>query len=472
MSLFFRVKTVLAFVFAAPLLCAAASAQSLLRDAEIEQFLNDYSRPVFQAAGLPADQIEILLIGDQSFNAFAGGLVMGVNTGLLTISDNPRQIQGVIAHEAGHIAGGHSARSDEALASATRPMLLSLVLAAGAIAAGAPDAGVGILGLGQTIGIANALKYSRGQESSADQAALTYLDAIGRSGAGLVESFRNLSNEQIIHGRRVNPYMQTHPLALQRVTALEERAKASPYYDVEDSPEEIERLRLIQAKIKGFLQDANSTLREYPYSDQSDAAHYARAVAYYRSADLERALSEIGQLLAAHPDNPYYNELKGQMLFEFGRIADSIEPHRRSVELAPGKALLLINLARALSATEEPEKLRESVKDLKSALLIEPDNSFGWFELARAYGALGEEPLADLAMAESRYNEGAKPEAASFASRARAKLQKGTPEWRQATDIIVASLGSDPAAGVKRKEGEAPPKSEPERRPGEVPDPQ
>ncbi len=472
MSLFFRVKTVLAFVFAAPLLCAAASAQSLLRDAEIEQFLNDYSRPVFQAAGLPADQIEILLIGDQSFNAFAGGLVMGVNTGLLTISDTPRQIQGVIAHEAGHIAGGHSARSDEALASATRPMLLSLVLAAGAIAAGAPDAGVGILGLGQTIGIANALKYSRGQESSADQAALTYLDAIGRSGAGLVESFRNLSNEQIIHGRRVNPYMQTHPLALQRVTALEERAKASPYYDVEDSPEEIERLRLIQAKIKGFLQDANSTLREYPYSDQSDAAHYARAVAYYRSADLERALSEIGQLLAAHPDNPYYNELKGQMLFEFGRIADSIEPHRRSVELAPGKALLLINLARALSATEEPEKLRESVKDLKSALLIEPDNSFGWFELARAYGALGEEPLADLAMAESRYNEGAKPEAASFASRARAKLQKGTPEWRQATDIIVASLGSDPAAGAKRKEGEAPPKSEPERRPGEVPDPQ
>jgi len=444
----------------------------LLRDAEIEQFLDDYSRPVFKAAGLPTDQIEILIVGDQSFNAFAGGLVMGVNTGLLTISDTPRQIQGVIAHEAGHIAGGHSARSDEALASATRPMLLSLVLAAGAIAAGAPDAGVGILGLGQTIGIANALKYSRGQESSADQAALTYLEAIGRSGAGLVESFRNLSNEQIIHGRRVNPYMQTHPLALQRVTALEERAKMSPYYDVEDSPEEIERLRLIQAKIKGFLQDTNSTLREYPYSDQSDAAHYARAVAYYRSADLERALVEIGQLLAAYPDNPYYNELKGQMLFEFGRIADSIEPHRRSVELAPDKALLLINLARALSATEEPEKLQESVKDLKSALLIEPDNSFGWFELARAYGALGEEPLADLAMAESRYNDGAKPEAASFASRARAKLQKGTPEWRQATDIIVASLGSDPAAGAKRKEREAPPKSEPERRPGEVPDPQ
>ncbi|MCB2113410.1 MAG: M48 family metallopeptidase [Parvularculaceae bacterium] len=465
-------KIAIASAIAAICLAANASAQTLLRDAEIEQFLDDYSRPVFKAAGLPADQIHILLIGDQSFNAFAGGLVMGVNTGLLTMSETPRQIQGVIAHEAGHIAGGHSARSDEAIASATRPMLLSLVLAAGAIAAGAPDAGVGILGLGQTIGIANALKYSRGQESSADQAALTYLNAIGRSGAGLVESFKNLSNEQIIHGRRINPYMQTHPLALQRVTALEERAKTSPFYDVEDSPEEIERLRLIQAKIKGFMQDANSTLREYPYSDQSEPAHYARAVAYYRSADLERALSEINRLLADHPDNPYYNELKGQMLFEFGRIDESIEPHRKSVELAPGKALLLINLARALSATEEPGKLQESVKDLKSALLLEPDNSFGWFELARAYGALGEEPLADLAMAESHYNSGSKQQAASFAMRARTKLQSGTPEWRQATDIIVASLGSDPAAGGKRDTRAPAPKPETERRPGEVPDPQ
>lgn len=450
---------------------ASASAQTVLRDAEIEQFLDDYSLPVFRAARLPADEIQILIIGDQSFNAFAGGLLMGVNTGLITISDTPSQIQGVIAHETGHIAGGHSARSDEAYASATRPMLLSLVLAAGAIAAGAPDAGIGILGLGQTVGIANALKYSRGQESSADQAALTYLDAVGRSGAGLIESFQKLRNEQIIHGQRVNPYLQSHPLAIQRVSALEERARTSKYYDVKDSPEEIERLRLIQAKIKGFMQDANSTLRQYPLSDQSDAAHYARAVAYYRTTNIDRALKEVGVLLEKHPDNPYYNELKGQMLFEFGRVAESIEPHRRSVELAPGKALLLINLGRALAATEEPGNLALAVKDLKSALLVEPDNSFGWFELARAYGALGKEPLADLAMAESRYNEGAKPDAAQFAMRARKGLAKGSPEWRQATDIIVASLGTDPASDRGGPEGEEAPKPEPKRDPNEVPDP-
>jgi predicted Zn-dependent protease len=266
--------------------------------------------------------------------------------------------------------------------------------------------------------------------------------------------------------------MQSHPLAVQRITALEERARAGRYFEVKDSPEEIERLRLIQAKIRGFMQDVNVTLRQYPLSDQSDAAKYARSVAYYRSADIERALNEIDKLLATHPENPYYNELKGQMLFEYGRVAESIEPHRKSVDLAPDKALLLINLGRAEAATDDPVRVADAVKNLKAALLLEPDNSFGWFELARAYGALDNEPLANLAMAESRYHEGAKPDAAQFAMRARSALKKGSPEWRQATDIIVASLGSDPATGGGGREKDEAPKPESDRRPDEVPDPQ
>jgi predicted Zn-dependent protease len=452
---------------------AGASAQSLLRDVEIEQWLDDYSRPIFRAAGIPADEIEILIVGDQSFNAFAGGLVMGVNTGLITISETPNQIEGVIAHEAGHIAGGHTARSDEAYSAATRPMILSLVLAAGAIAAGAPDAGLGLLALGQTVGIANALKYSRGQESSADQAALTYLEAVGHSGAGLIESFKKLSSSQIVHGQRVNPYLQSHPLALARVNALEERAQTLSNYGVKDSPEEIARLRMIQAKILGFMQDSKFTLRQFPLSDTSDPAQYARAVAYYRGTEMEKALKEIDALLEKHPDNPFFHELKGQMLFEFGRVAESVAPHRRSVELLPGKALLRINLGRALAASEDAESLNAAVKELKAALLVEPDNAFGWFELARAYGSLGNEPMADLAMAESRYHVGAKPEAAQFARRALRALPRGTPEWRQANDIVVASLGADAPAprGVD-------PAPAPERKPApeaprdEVPDPQ
>lgn len=467
-----RLRSVLAaiaaFISAAP----PAAAQSLLRDAEIEEFIDDYARPLFRAADLPADEIDILLIGDPSFNAFAGGLTMGINTGLITLSTTPNQIQGVIAHEAGHIAGGHTARSDEALAAASRPMLLSLVLAAGAIAAGAPEAGIGLLGLGQNIGLADLLKYSRGQEAAADQAALTYLEAVGSSGAGLIETFEMLRNDQLLLDRRVDPYMQSHPLAAARVTALSDRAQSLSHYAVKDPPEEIARLKMIQAKINGFLQPPHVTLRQYPLSDQSDAARYARAVAWYRAADLNKGLAEIDRLLSAHPDNPYFNELRGQMLFEFGKVAESIAPHRRSVELAPDKALLKINLARALSATEDIANIEQAVTTIKSALVIEPDNSFGWFELARAYGALGKERMADLAMAESHYHNGAKPQAAQFARRALPGLERGSPEWRQAQDILAASLGEDAEEAIEAPSAPVPGEGEGRTRtPGEVPDP-
>lgn len=453
-----------------------AEAQTLLRDAEIEQWLDDYARPIYKAAGLPADQIQILLVGDQTPNAFASGLTMGINTGLITAADTPDQIEGVIAHETGHMAGGHTARTDEAMAAATRPMLLSLVLAAGAAAAGAPEAGIGILGLGQTVGQANILKYSRGQEASADQAAVTYLDDVHQSSEGLLQFFAKLRNSEIITSYRINPYLQTHPLSNDRITALTKRAEASPYYNVKDSPEAIERLKLIQAKIRGFMQDTNVTLRQYPLSDQSDPAHYARAVAYYRGSMLDKALNEINTLLAKYPENPYYYELKGQMLFEFGRVAQSIPSHERSVELAPTKALLRINLGRALVATEDTSRYPEAVKQLKAALLLEPKNAFGWEELARAYGGLKMDRLADLATAESRFYSGAKGEALHFAMRAKAGLTPGTPDWRQASDIIAA-IAAQTKGGLEIEEAprkRAPqPKPEPEKRPdqGEVPDP-
>ncbi|MBB5520164.1 M48 family metalloprotease [Amphiplicatus metriothermophilus] len=471
--MFQAVRKILAAFAALGLVLGQAQAQTLLRDAEIENWIKDHAFPIFRAAGLPAESINIYLIGDPTPNAFAGGLNMGIHTGLFTTADTPNQIEGVIAHEAAHIAGGHTARSDEALAAASRPMLLSLVLAAGAIAAGAPEAGIGILGLGQNIGIKTALRYSRGQEAASDQAAITYLDRIGRSSKGLIDFFSKLRNYQVLTSRRINPYLQSHPLANERMTALIERAEASPYYHVEDSPEEIERLKMIQAKINGFLQETNVTLRQYPLSDQSDPARYARAVAYYRGSEIDKALKEIDHLIEKRPDNPYFHELKGQMLFEFGRVTESIAPHARSVELAPAEPLLRINLARALIATEDPARYPEAIDELKAALALERDNAFAWFELARAYGGLGQESLAYLATAESRYHLGAKAEANQFARRARAGLEKGTPEWRQATDIILATQDEDGARGLDAETDDAPhPERTPPRPQGEVPDPQ
>ena len=431
-----------------------AQSQTLLRDTEIEDWIRDYSDPIFRAAKLDPESIEILLIGDQTPNAFAGGRIMGIFTGLITTADTPNQVEGVIAHEAGHMAGGHGPRRAEAYARASRPILLSLVLAAGAIAAGAPEAGIGLLGLGQQIGTVNALAYTRGQEASADQAAISYLNSVGHSSRGLVEFFGKLRNTQVLRSRRINPYYQTHPLAGVRMAALTERVEASEYKTVQDSAADIARMRLIQAKIKGFLQQPRFTLREYPLTDQSAPARYARAVAFYRGTDLPRALKEIDSLLDEYPTNPFFQELKGQMLFEFGQSIEAIEPHRRSVELAPTSALLRVNLGRALLGTETDSNMREAVDVLKSALVLEPDNSFGWFELARAYGYLNEEAYAMLATAESRYHSGAKPDAAQFARRAIREFERGSPEWHQAQDIIVAVTNETKRRGARGRGGQ------------------
>ena len=195
---------------------------------------------------------------------------------------------------------------------------------------------------------------------------------------------------------------------------------------------------MIQAKINGFLQDPVYTFRQYPLSDDSEPARYARAVAYYRDSRIEKALPEIESLIESHPDNPYFYELKGQMLFEFGRIEDAVGPHRKSVALDPTEPLLRINLGRALLGREDPAQVEEAIRELRAALLIEPDNSFAWFELARGYGLKGEVAMADLATAESKYHTGARGEAALFAQRALKGLSKGTPEYRQALDIVTA----------------------------------
>lgn len=462
-----------AVAFAAPV--AEAQRLSLIRDAEIEKYIDDYARPLMEVAGVNPDSIQILIVSDPTLNAFAGGRYMGFHTGLLTIADTPGQIEAVIAHEVAHLAGGHSTRTRDAMAAASRPMLLSLLLAAGAVAAGAPEAGIGLLGLGQNVGIANYLTYSRGQEATADQSSITYLDALGRSSRGALELWTKMRNSQIIRGRRINPYMQTHPMANDRLTALQRRVEASPYYHLNDSPEEMHRLHLIQAKIHGFLNEPNAVMRLYPLTDQSDPAHYARAVAYYRQSKIDEALSEIRTLTEAHPDHAYFHELEGQILFEYGHVMEAIAPQRRAVELMPDVALMRISLGRALLATQEPPMMEEAVTEFRRALFLERNNSFGWFELARAYSSLGNDAMANLATAESRYHAGRQGDANVFARRAMARLDRGSTEWRQAMDIVLATQPAEgapplPQGAEERAPAPQPIPDAPPRRP-DVPDP-
>lgn len=423
-----------ALAFAAP-----ASAQSVIRDTEIEGVIRDWSDPVFVAMGLNPQDVELLLINDSDLNAFATrGRIIGVNTGLILRTTTPNQLLGVIAHEAGHVKNRHPMR-DGVQAAGAQPFWMTMALGALAVAAGAPDAGALLMGSSQYFGAIGALKYMQSQEGEADLTALRGMDAAGESGRGLVEFFENFRSQEVFSDARRYPYFRSHPLSSQRIEALRRPAEAAANYDHVDSPERLAQHALILAKIHGFMDHPNATLREYPETDVSLPARYARAIAWYRDGQTDKALAAVDALMQGDPENPYFWELKGQILFEEGRPAEAIGAHQRSVELKPDAPLLRINLAHALLESGDPANLDPAVDQLKRATAMEHDNTMAWRLLGQAYDRQGKEGEARLASAEMYYAVGDTRQATQFALRARDMLTRNTPEYRRAMDIVFAS---------------------------------
>jgi len=417
---------------------AYAQGISLIRDAEIERFVREIANPIFETAGLEPQNVELLFVNDASLNAFvAGGQNMFFHTGLLQRVDNTSQLAGVIAHETGHIAGGHLARLPDAFKTARVAMILSTILGAAALAAGAGDAGIAILQGGQHVAQRSILAYSRGQESAADQAGLRYLEGIGWSAQGFAEFMGILAEQEVLSARRQDPYVRTHPLTTERVATIQAGARQSPYYHATKAAAFDKRLALIQAKLSGFLDKPMTVLRKYPETDTSQEGHYARAVAFHRVAQIDQAVKELDALISKDPDNPYYHELLGQILFESGKVVEAVEPHRRSVELAPNEPLFQINLARALVAVQSDEADAEAKEILLSAIRIERDLPIAWHQLAIVYHNEGNEGMASLASAERYTLLGSAPNAFTHATRAHKTLPKGSPGWIRAGDILA-----------------------------------
>lgn len=416
---------------------------SLIRDTEIEEILHHDADPIFAAAGLDPKNVRILIVGDRSLNAFATqGLQMGLNTGLILQTENPNQLRGVIAHETGHLAGGHPIRSDEMMKAGLKPMILTMGLGVLAALAGAPDAGAALIGNAQYAGALGALGYSREQESRADQAGAGFLEATGQSGRGLVEFFDNFRYQEVFDQARRYAYFRSHPLSSERIEVLRSRVERMPHYSAVDTPEDLAEHEVMKAKLEGFL-NPQVALMKYKETDTGFPARYARAIAYYQMKDPDRALKLLDGLITDHPDNPYLWELKGQILFEFNRIALAEEPQRKSVQLKPDAALLRINLGQTLISLNDPKKIEEGVQELKRSLLNDPDNAVTWRLLAQAYDTQKKDGEARLATAEQYFSLGAVREARVFAMRARELLPKNTPDWRRATDIVLASRPSN-----------------------------
>ncbi|MBK1697434.1 M48 family metalloprotease [Rhodovibrio salinarum] len=425
----------------APVPAAAQSDRpSFIRDAEIEETVRRYATPIFQAAGLNPERIDVYLIADETLNAFvAGGMNMYLHTGLLRRADDPTQVMGVIAHEAGHITAGHLASRRRELEDTTTQMITSMLLGLGAAAAtGSGAAGTAIMSLGQSLSMADLLAYTRTQEGSADQAAITFMQRAGYSPRGLVEFMRILEDQDVLLSDSQEPWMRTHPLTSQRVSAL--AAAADRLEDEEglraEAPEELERLHVrMQAKLDGFLQPTAKTLNEYPADSDAIPARYARAIAYYRKPELSKALELVNGLIDQKPDDPYFYELKGQMLFENGRIQEALPAYQKAVDLASEQPLIRMGLAEAQLQTNSKDLTQKALANARRVVDAEPRNAFAWRLVGIAHGRLGDKGEAALGLAEYAINRGDLSQAIGQAQRAQQNLEKHSPGWLRAQDI-------------------------------------
>ncbi|MEM8799237.1 MAG: M48 family metalloprotease [Pseudomonadota bacterium] len=421
-----------------PILEHQAQAQQFLRDAETEWFLQTATRPILNAAELDPGSVNFYIIGENDIQAFVtGGQNIFVFTGLITETDDVNQVLGVLAHEAGHISNAHLLRGRDSATTSTALTIASLLLGAAAIAAGAPELGFGLFGAGQTAAQRKYLTHSRERESEADQSAATFLEKSGISGRGLMEVFNKFQSYEYQVGFPQDPYIRTHPLNSDRIERLRRRVEASPFADAPPDPDLEHYYKRVKAKIHGYLLPANAVLRVYPPTDESVYARYARAYGHHRSINIKEALAEIDSLIFQFPNDPFFLELKGQLMFENGNPEDALPPLKKAVEIAPFQPLIRVLYARSMIALETKEMNDSAIKELEIAANQDRSSPFTWHQLAVAYTNANEEGLASWAAAEHSYIVRQIPRAYANARKAVELLPQGSPAWIKAQDLVL-----------------------------------
>ncbi|MBW8785720.1 MAG: M48 family metalloprotease [Novosphingobium sp.] len=435
-----RAGGALAVLAATMLAVEPAAAQSILRDAETEALFHDMAAPLIAAAGLEPKNVDIVLVNDPEVNSFvAGGQAVYINSGLINEATSALQVQGVIAHELGHIVGGHVINDGGAKA-AGGISLLSLLLGVGAAIAGGGEAAMGILAAGQQAALGKYLAFTRMQESQADAAGATFLSKAGISGRGSVEFFEKLQNMEYRYGQghgTEEAFYSTHPLTPDRIATLKDTYEKDPAWKKPGDPALEARFQRAKAKLYGYLAQPSDTLRVYPMTMTGVPARYARAYAWHKDGFLEKSMVETDALLAAAPNDPYFLELKGQILLEAGKPVDALSPLRRATEMTGNQPLIATTFGHALIATEDPMNFKEAERVLKAAVARDRDNPFAWYNLGVVYAADGDIPRARLASAEQQVlNQQMRP-ALMSAEAAEAALPKGSPDWLRAQDIAM-----------------------------------
>ena len=454
MHLLLRLLAALAL---AVLAARPAMAQSALRDAETEALFQDMAAPLVDAAGLAQGNVDIVLLNDPSINAFvAGGQAIYIHSGLINEAASVEEVQGVIAHELGHVTGGHIIRFDEGMKGATSVTILSLLIGIAAAAAGSPDAAMGALAAGQQAAMGKFLAFTRAQESSADAAGAQYLSDAGISGRGSLEFFEKLQNLEFRHGVNQNDeasFGRTHPMTGDRIATLRETYQKDAAWNRPVDPVLQERFLRIRAKLYGYIAEPEQTLIAFPPTDNSIPAHYARAYAYHKQAFTDKALAETAALIATEPDNPYFLELKGQVLLESGRPEQALPALRRATQLTANNGLIATIFGHALIATEDEANYPEAERVLKAAVARDRENPFAWHQLGVIYAARGDLARAKLASAEQQVMERRYRDALMSAQAAVASLPRDTPDWLRARDIELQAQAELDREKKEKKKG-------------------
>lgn len=416
----------------------------IVRDAETENLLRDYAQPILEAAGLRVDSVRPVLINNKGFNAFvADSSRIFINVGVLIDAETPGEVIGVLAHETGHIAGHHLVRLRRAASNAQLMAVVGVLLGVGALAAGvASDSGetaktgVAVLGGGANVAQRSLLAYKRSEETSADRAAVTYLNRTKQSAKGLLKTFQRLASSALFSERYSDPYAISHPIPRERISQLESVAMKSKYFDVPDPPELQRRHDLVRAKLIAYTSDPATVQGWYPDSDNSLPAQYARAVTAMRSSNIKNALAKIDSLIEREPNNQYFWELKGQALLESGRAKESVVPYKKAFSLSPKDGQLQIMYGYSLVASENPKNLNLAVKNLQQGISKDPNSHIAYRQLAIAKSRLGLNAEADLATAQGLMIGENYDQARAYAKRAQSKFEEGSREWILADDII------------------------------------
>lgn len=429
-------KFILYACLALILLAGQASAEPIIRDTELENSIRTIANPIFKAAGLRSEDVQIFIVRNDQLNAYvSGGKNIFIHTGLLSLSKDPNLLLGVIAHETGHIYGGHLLKGEEENKNSVAKATVGYMLGLAAAAAGSPQAGAAIVSGTQQVVQRQVLKNSRSNENAADNSALIFLDKAGLSSKGLLDMMEVLYGKEITMYTDINPYMQTHPLSRERVDHIRTHYNASSLKENLLGAEITKNYARAITKLDAFIDAPEKTFKKYPESDTSVNAAYARAIAYYKIPNLPKALAEIDNLINQFPKDPYFIELKGQILFENGKVPESITYYQKSEDLLKGTSLLKVQLATAQIASENDAYLNSAVANLEQALRVEKRNSFAWHQLGIAYGRLDRLDMSNLALAEEATLVGDKEEARRFINLAKQYVKPGSPADLRLKDL-------------------------------------